>query len=103
MTFLKRVLVFMGLFTLLGDVIAMITAPSVLEWYQTPAIGTSLCNCAEASRSASEGYLHFQLWGMAIGALVGLVLGIVVVRAWSRREAAHMPVTTTSSTDTPAG
>ena len=102
MTFFKRVLVFMGLFTLLGDVIAMITAPSVLEWYQTPAIGTSLCNCAEASRSASEGYLHFQLAGMAIGAVVGLVLGIVVVRAWSRREAAHATVAASATPTAPA-
>ena len=93
---LKRVLLVVAVCALLGDLTAMFVGPSMLAWYQTPAIGSSLCNCAEASHAAAEGLLHAQLFGMGSGGLVGLGLGI-----WSLLRQRNKQASSSSSSSTP--
>ncbi|CAM3921201.1 hypothetical protein G4177_01665 [Corallococcus sp. ZKHCc1 1396] len=88
MALFKTFLIFILAGTLLGTLIASLTAPSYIEWNNsTPLAAQTMCNLPEVVRSVTASLMHSQLMGAAIGSGVGLVAAILVaVRARSRSK-----------------
>jgi hypothetical protein len=54
--------------------------PKTIGWYVTPADQPAMLSCQHAVMGAMSRLVWLQLLGMAVGAIVGLVLGIVFRR-----------------------
>ena len=54
----------------IGAVVASLSAPTFLAWYNVPGAGEALCNCKELARSSIESLLHTQIVGVGIGIAV---------------------------------
>lgn len=97
---LRTVLVFMLIGALLGALVASFVVPPWLAWYNEPGAITpgkqveTLCNLPELIRYTSSRLLRGQLIGAAIGALVFLFPGILVVRR--RADTTGLPVKATT-------
>ncbi len=87
---LKRILLFLALGAIAGDALTMVLAPQALEWFQTPSVGSALCNCAEIARETAHALIRAQLLGALCGAIAGGVLGEVLTRL---REAKKRRIT----------
>ena len=87
--------------TLLGAVIFSILTtwlgPKMIGWYVTPADQPAALSCQAAVVGAMHRLVQTQLIGTAIGAVVGLVLGILF-----RRKAPPPPAAPTAATPTKA-
>jgi hypothetical protein len=83
---LKRLGVLLAIGGVLGDVLAMLAAPSAVTWFQTPATGTALCNCTDLAKHTASSLVRAQLIGMGIGALTLAVIGEIVYRLWQARK-----------------
>jgi hypothetical protein len=83
---LKRLGVLLAIGGVLGDVIAMLLAPSAVTWFQTPGTGSALCNCAAVAKQAGKALIEAQLIGTGVGALVFAVLGELVYRVFAARK-----------------
>lgn len=97
MNTLKTLLAFLFAGAFVGGTTASLLGPRYLEWYNTAAeeFGTQqVCNLPVVIRKISERLIQYQLYGSLIGAGVGLVLGILIVRALNKRRAAKTPPTT---------
>jgi hypothetical protein len=91
----KTVLIFVLAGTLVGAVVASFVVPPALSWYTAPgglpkgAQIQALVEIPEVIRYATGRLMRGQLIGGGIGALLGLVAGILVMR----KERASAPVT----------
>jgi hypothetical protein len=83
---MKTVTIFVLGGALLGVVVASLIAPSALSWYSTPGglpEGTqiqALVQIEEVIKYATGKLIRAQTIGGAIGAVIGLIGGIAVVR-----------------------
>ena len=94
MSGMKTVLVWMMMGAILGAVVASFVVPPMLSWYNEPGSISpgkqveTLCNLPELIRYTSSRLIRGQLIGAAIGGVLFLLLGIMVVR---RRGPAELP------------
>ncbi|RKG95977.1 hypothetical protein D7Y13_39575 [Corallococcus praedator] len=97
MSLLKTFLIFILAGTLLGTLVASLTAPSYIEWNNsTPLAAQTMCNLPEVVRSVTASLMHSQLMGAAIGAGVGLVAAILVaIRGRSKQRPGTPPPSAT--------
>lgn len=70
------------IFTLLGAVVFSILTtwlgPKMIGWYVTPADQPAALSCQAAVVGAMHRLVQTQLIGTALGALVGLILGVLL-------------------------
>jgi hypothetical protein len=82
----KTVVIFLLAGALLGGVIASLVVPPALTWYTTPgglpegAQVQALVQIPEVIRYATGRLMRAQAIGVAVGAVAGLIGGIVFVR-----------------------
>jgi uncharacterized membrane protein SpoIIM required for sporulation len=99
MSSFKTVLLFLFGGALLGNVVGTLMGRSMVPWWYTP--GANMTVQAQFPQTAVDiiaNLITFQLWGLGVGALAGLVVGILVARAASKRV-----VPPATSTPPPAG
>ena len=91
----KSILLFVFAGALVGEVVASFFAPKFIVWYNTPGagVGDAICNPGTIISDTIASYVQWQLVGGAVGALSGLILGAIVVRAQAKKAA-------TATTDT---
>jgi len=82
----KKLLLYVLSGALLGDIAAMIVAPAILVWYETPADPGALCNCVTTVRTTTSHFIRGQLIGALTGMVLLLIIGILILRAQSRRQ-----------------
>lgn len=87
MSIFKKLLVFALIGALVGDIAAMVIAPGMLAWYETPGDNGALCNCLVTVRSTTAHFVRAQAIGAGVGMAIFLLIGVFVVRG--RR---HHPV-----------
>ena len=91
---MKTVLIFVLAGALLGIVAASYLVPPALSWYTAPgglpqgAQIQALVEIPEVIRYATGRLMRGQLIGAGIGAVAGLVMGIMVVRKPRERQLA---------------
>jgi hypothetical protein len=83
---LKRVLLFVAIGAVVGNAITMIFAPETLAWFQTPGVGSALCNCADVSLATAQSLIRAQLMGMVAGAVLFGAVGELLTRLWIARK-----------------
>ena len=92
LTTLKRLAVLAIVGVVVADSLTLAFAPAVLRWFQTPAVGGALCNCAQLAEETARALVRAQLTAAVIGAVVvatgGEVLGRIVARRRSARAIA---------------
>lgn len=76
----KRVVAFLLGGAILGNMLAVVSARGFLPWDNTPSMGQALCNCPEVTKNTIDAMIRWQLVGAAIGAVAGLLVGILVLR-----------------------
>lgn len=85
----KTILLFVFGGAILGDVIATLFGRSAIPWWYTPGHGQIVQSQFPDTAVAIIGdVLRWQAIGGALGAIAGLVIGILIVRAAKRRAAA---------------
>lgn len=87
----KRVLGFLLGGAVIGDVAGLLFGRSFIPWYQTPGAGSAMCNCVEVAQQVIGDVVRYQLIGTAVGAVLGVVAGILFAR---RRKPAPPPAAT---------
>lgn len=87
MTQVKRVLVYVLLGAIIGEVVATFISPALISWWNTPGAGASqtICDYPAIFRHAIDMLIRAQLIGAGVGAAVFLVVGILIARATARR------------------
>ncbi len=85
---LKRLGIFLAIGGVLGDIVMMLLAPSVLTWFQTPAAGGALCNCQAVAKQTAGSVVRSQLIGTLVGAVVVAVIGELIHRARKKKAQA---------------
>lgn len=85
----RRTLGFLVGGAILGDILALVTARGFLPWENTPSMGQALCNCPEVTKNTIDALIRWQLVGSAIGAVLGLVTGVLILRRRSAPPAAR--------------
>jgi hypothetical protein len=105
--FMKTVLILVLTGALLGVVVASYIVPPALSWYSAPGglpQGTqiqALVQIPDVIRYATGKLLRGQAIGGGIGAVLGLVAGILLIRRGRARQAAAAPAATTGAGPTP--
>jgi hypothetical protein len=96
---LKTVLTFMLGGAFVGNLVASFGAPHFMEWYNsTPLATQTMCNLPQVVRDISAQLIHAQLIGSGVGAVLFLVLGILFVRARTRKALPTPPPTAPTPT-----
>jgi hypothetical protein len=85
---LKRLALFAVVGAFIADGVALAFAPRLLSWYQTPSAGDALCNCADLTLATAHALVVVQLAASATGALLFVVAGEGLWRAWRRKRSA---------------
>jgi hypothetical protein len=85
---LKRLALFCLLGAFFGDVLALVLAPSLLRWFQTPAAGGALCNCATLTEETARALVRAQGAGVLAGATLVVVAGEAAYRFLDRKRRA---------------
>lgn len=86
----RRLLTLIAIGALLGAIVASLVAPRFLTWYNTPAQGQALCDCASVTQAVAGQLIRAQLSGALVGALLVSVIGTI----WrSKRNAKVTPNT----------
>jgi hypothetical protein len=89
---LKTVLTFMLAGAFLGNLVASLAAPHFMEWYNSTSLATqTMCNLPQVVRDVSDQLIRAQLIGSGVGAVASLVLGVLFVRARTRKQQATPP------------
>ena len=83
---LKRISFLMAVGGVLGDVTAMLLAPSFLTWFHSPGTGSALCNCTDVARETAEALIETQLASTVLGALFLAIVGELSFRLWHARK-----------------
>ena len=78
---IRVVLNFMVAFTLLGLIVASWGAPRWYSWYNTPGGGVALCDCGDITRQTAAKLIDAQIQGGAVGAVLGVIAGVVWIYA----------------------
>lgn len=82
----KTLLNFILAGALLGVVVASWLGPNYLGWYnETPYATQTMCNLPEVIRKTSADLISYQGIGGAVGAVLFLILGVLVVRRTHRK------------------
>lgn len=98
---LKTVLTFMLGGAFLGNIVATLAAPRFMAWYNsTPLASQTMCNLPQVIQDVAAQLIQAQFIGTGIGTVVFLVLGILFVRARTRKQQAPPPPTTPAPTPT---
>lgn len=86
---LKTVGVFAAVGAIIGNLLATLIAPRFLTWYNTPGAGSiqTICNIEQMSQHIFNQLIQAQLIGSAIGVLLFIAAGVLVVRRRSARAA----------------
>lgn len=93
---LKTVLLFLMGGALLGIVVASLIAPGLYAWAATPGQGTQeIVSRVSVIREATSMLMKAQSIGAGVGALAGLVVGILTARALAGRAARKSPAEAT--------
>ena len=103
LTTLKRLALFAAVGALVADGITLAFAPALLRWFQTPAVGGALCNCAQLAEETARALVNAQAVAAGAGAVVFVVAGEAlwrVVRA--RRSAAAIALVSPTSPSSPS-
>ena len=93
---MKTTLIFVLLGALVGIAVASLVVPPALSWYSEPgglpkgAQIQALVQIPEVIRYSTSKLIRGQLIGAGIGAVIGLALGIVIVRS-GRAPAPALP------------
>lgn len=89
----KTVLLFALVGAGISQAVASFFAPKFIAWYNTPGegVGESLCNVNVIVDRTISSFVQWQLIGAGIGALMGLILGVIVVKAGAKTEAGAGP------------
>jgi F0F1-type ATP synthase assembly protein I len=74
----RRILTAVIAGALIGIVLATWLGPRVLTWWFTPPAGVMLTNASEAVRWGMDRLVHAQLISLLVGAILGLVVGILL-------------------------
>src|SRR5258708_31291780 len=87
---LKTVGVFAAVGAIIGNVLATAISPRFLTWYNTPGAGSvqTICNIEQMSQHIFSQLIEAQLVGSAIGMVLFIVVGVLVVR---RRAGRALP------------
>jgi hypothetical protein len=89
---------------LIGIVLATWLGPRVLTWWFTPPAGVMLTNASEAVRWGMDRLVHAQLISLLIGAILGLIVGVLLRRKAEapppRQSAPAVPAASSSKTPT---
>ena len=85
MAFMHRILTFAAVGALLGDGVAMLVAPKLITWFQSPGVGSAMCNCVEVAQATADTIVKAQGIGLVVGGLAAVISGEVVARLWRRR------------------
>jgi hypothetical protein len=94
----KKLLIFILVGTVVGDIASMLIAPTMLEWYASPAAGQALCDCVMLVRGTTHRFVQAQVAGAASGAVLFLIVGIIFLRIRAKRaRTAAAQVTPTRS------
>lgn len=90
---MKTVGVFALIGTIVGDLLATLTAPSLLTWYNTPGAGAiqTICDVREMSQTIFAQLIRAQLIGAVSGAVLLTAVGVIVARR--RMARAALPAT----------
>jgi hypothetical protein len=78
---------------IVGNVGSALVGSRFLPWYNQPggAQSAALCPCTEVTTNVAHAMLHYQLWGLLIGAAVGLVLYLILMRRSSKTPTQKAP------------
>jgi hypothetical protein len=91
---MKTTVIFVLLGALAGIAVASLVVPPALSWYTEPgglpkgAQIQALVEIPEVIRYSTSRLIRGQMIGAGIGAIIGLAVGIVVVRSGRARTAA---------------
>jgi hypothetical protein len=89
---MKTTLIFVLVGALAGIAVASLVVPPALSWYSEPGglpQGTqiqALVQIPEVIRYSTSKLIRGQMIGAAIGAVVGLAFGVVVIRSGRRQD-----------------
>lgn len=94
MALLRTLVSFLSVGAVLGMLAASYIGARFLPWYNAPAQGQALCDCADITRKTSQAVLYYQLVGAGVGAGLGIAGGITfaVMRRKKAKETAPPPV-----------
>jgi hypothetical protein len=84
---LKRLLAFLAIGGVLGDVLTMLIAPGFVTWFHTPVGNSALCNCEENAKATAAALIDAQLVGFCIGALAFTIIAELVTRLLAAHRA----------------
>jgi F0F1-type ATP synthase assembly protein I len=76
----RRVLTSICVGALVGIILTTWLGPRILTWWFTPPAGVMLTNASEAVRWGMDRLVHAQVISLLIGALLGLVAGVLLFR-----------------------
>ncbi len=85
MGLVTKLLVFLFIGAIIGDVATMAVAPSAITWYATTPDPSALCNCLSTARTTAHQLIQAQAIGAGLGAVLCLALGIIVLRSRRKR------------------
>ncbi|HEY4223522.1 MAG TPA: hypothetical protein VGO62_19325 [Myxococcota bacterium] len=83
---LKRIVAFLAIGGVLGDILTMLFAPSFITWFHTPVGSGAMCNCAENARAVATDLVNAQLVVTGLGGVFFAVVAELVVRLWDSRK-----------------
>lgn len=84
---------------LLGIILTTWFGPRILTWWFTPPAGVMLTNASEAVRWGMDRLVHAQLISLLVGAVLGLVVGVLLFR---RKPSTPPPREAAPAAPTPA-
>lgn len=93
---MRRILTGICVGALVGIVLTTWLGPRVLTWWFTPPAGVMLTNASEAVRWGMDRLVSAQLVSLLIGAVLGLVAG-VLLRRKTETPPPREPVTTATT------
>lgn len=98
---MRRVLTGICVGALVGIVLTTWLGPRVLTWWFTPPAGVMLTNASEAVRWGMDRLVSAQLVSLLVGAVLGLVAGVLLRRKAETPPPREPVATTTSAQKTP--
>lgn len=82
----KRAALLFAVGGFVGDVFAMALGPRAIAWFQTPAVGQALCECARVTEETGTAIVKLQLAAMGGGGGLFVVVGLLGSFLWKRRQ-----------------
>lgn len=74
----RAVLMFIVALAFLAVLVVSWAGPGYISWDNTPGSGTAaMCLCSTQALYGAQRLISYQMYGAAIGGVLGLVLGIV--------------------------